>query len=69
MKQPAFSSIEMRIDAETENACLILLQGEPCMATAERIFYTLQKRNNLVSKVWRLAREVEQTLETMRDIT
>ena len=64
-----FSNIEKTIDTETENACLILLQGEPCMATAEKIFYTLQKRNTLVSKLWRMAREVDQTIEIMRDIT
>ena len=66
---PFFSNIEKTIDTETENACLILLQGDRNMATAEKIFYVLQKRNTLVSKLWRMAREVDQTIETMRDIT
>jgi hypothetical protein len=63
-----FSNIEKTIDTETENACIRLLHGDRDMATAEQIFYTLQKRNNLISKLWRIARDVDQTLEAMSAI-
>lgn len=60
-----FSNIEKTIDIETENACVRLLHGDRDMATAEQIFCTLQKRNTLISKLWRMARDVDQTLEAM----
>jgi hypothetical protein len=63
-----FSNVEKTIDTETENACVRLLHGDRDMATAEQIFYTLQKRNNLISKLWRIARDVDQALEDMRAI-
>jgi hypothetical protein len=63
-----FSNIEKTIDTETENACIRLLHGDQNMATAERIFYTLEKRNKLLSKLWRVTRDVDQTLEDIRAI-
>ena len=63
-----FANIEKTIETETESACLRLLNGDRIMAEAEQIFYTMQKRNVLISKLWRLAREVDQALEDMRAI-